>query len=47
MLTADAQGVYRQDNHGWLFGWKNGYVFQAGPSKAMNCMNPAHHTSLL
>lgn len=20
----------------WLFGWKNGYVFQAGPSKAMN-----------
>ena len=36
MLTADAQGVYRQDNHGWLFGWKNGYVFQAGPSKAMN-----------
>ncbi|MCJ1378374.1 hypothetical protein MMC17_001472 [Xylographa soralifera] len=29
-------GVYRQDNHGWLFGWKNGSVFQAGPSKAMN-----------
>lgn len=36
MLTADAAGVYRADNHGWLFGWKNGYVFQAGPSKAMN-----------
>ncbi len=36
MLTEDAQGVYRQDNHGWLFGWKNGSVFQAGPSKAMN-----------
>lgn len=36
MLTNDAQGVYRQDNHGWLFGWKNGSVFQAGPSKAMN-----------
>jgi len=36
MLTADSQGVYRADNHGWLFGWKNGYVFQAGPSKAMN-----------
>jgi len=36
MLTADQQGVYRADNHGWLFGWKNGYVFQAGPSKAMN-----------
>ena len=29
-------GVYRADNHAWLFGWSSGYVFQAGPSKAMN-----------
>ena len=36
MLTADSQGIFRQDNHGWLFGWKNGYVFQAGPAKNMN-----------
>ncbi|KAL9098646.1 MAG: hypothetical protein Q9163_005735 [Psora crenata] len=36
MLTADAQGVYRADNHGWLFGWRAGSVFQAGPSTAMN-----------
>ncbi|KAL8991925.1 MAG: hypothetical protein Q9169_007527 [Polycauliona sp. 2 TL-2023] len=36
MLTSDARGVYRADNHGWLFGWKSGSVFQAGPSKAMN-----------
>lgn len=36
MLTADREGAYRGDNHGWLFGWKNGSVFQAGPSKAMN-----------
>ncbi|KAL8939590.1 MAG: hypothetical protein Q9216_003270 [Gyalolechia sp. 2 TL-2023] len=36
MLTADAQGVFRSDNHAWLFGWKTGSVFQAGPSKAMN-----------
>ena len=36
MLTVDKQGVYRADNHAWLFGWKSGYVFQAGPSKAMN-----------
>ena len=36
LLTNDAQGIYRQDNHAWLFGWKNGSVFQAGPSKAMN-----------
>lgn len=36
MLTADAQGIFRSDNHAWLFGWKNGYIFQGGPSKAMN-----------
>ncbi|KAF1837919.1 arabinogalactan endo-1,4-beta-galactosidase [Decorospora gaudefroyi] len=36
MLTADADGVWRADNHGWLFGWKNQTVFQAGPSIAMN-----------
>jgi len=36
MLTNDQQGVYRGDNHAWLFGWKSGSVFQAGPSKAMN-----------
>lgn len=24
MLTADAGGVWRTDNHGWLLGWKNG-----------------------
>ncbi|KAJ4247483.1 hypothetical protein NW762_013159 [Fusarium torreyae] len=36
MLTADKEGIYRSDNHGWLFGWKKGTVFQAGPSTAMN-----------
>ncbi|ESZ98502.1 carbohydrate-Binding Module family 32 protein [Sclerotinia borealis F-4128] len=36
MLTADAEGAYRTDNHAWLFAWKNGSVFQAGPSKAMD-----------
>ncbi|KAI9769560.1 MAG: hypothetical protein M1840_004038 [Geoglossum simile] len=36
MLTADQQGVFRSDNHAWLFGWKSGSVFQAGPSIAMN-----------
>ncbi|KAG8525383.1 uncharacterized protein KY384_009027 [Bacidia gigantensis] len=39
MLTNDAQGVYRADNHAWLFGWKQGWVFQAGPSKQMNWYN--------
>ncbi|KAJ4352761.1 hypothetical protein N0V95_003979 [Ascochyta clinopodiicola] len=36
MLTTDNEGIWRDDNHGWLFAWKNGSVFQAGPSKAMN-----------
>ena len=47
MLTADAQGVYRADNHGMLFGWKNGYVFQAGPSRAMNWYNTAGGGSVI
>ncbi|KAI0189027.1 hypothetical protein F4808DRAFT_445829 [Astrocystis sublimbata] len=36
MLTSDAQGVYRADNHAWLFAYKGNSVFQAGPSKKMN-----------
>jgi galactose oxidase len=36
MLTDDMEGAWRADNHGWLFGWKNNTVFQAGPSVAMN-----------
>ncbi len=36
MLTQDNGGVFRADNHGWLFGWKDKTVFQAGPSKQMN-----------
>ncbi|ODM15192.1 hypothetical protein SI65_09431 [Aspergillus cristatus] len=29
----------RADNHAWLFGWKNGSVFHAGPSYDMNWFN--------
>ncbi|PMD56242.1 carbohydrate-binding module family 32 [Hyaloscypha bicolor E] len=36
MLTDDMEGAWRADNHGWLFGWKNLSIFQAGPSVAMN-----------
>ncbi|PVH89432.1 copper radical oxidase [Cadophora sp. DSE1049] len=36
MLTVDKEGVWRTDNHAWLYAWKNGTVFQAGPSKAQN-----------
>lgn len=33
MLTKDHEGIWREDNHAWLFSWRNGSVFQAGPSK--------------
>ncbi|KAF9881914.1 kelch domain-containing protein [Colletotrichum karsti] len=33
ILTTDHEGIWREDNHAWLFGWKNGSVFQAGPGK--------------
>jgi galactose oxidase len=36
LLTGDQQGVYRSDNHVWLFAASNGRVFHAGPSKAMH-----------
>jgi galactose oxidase len=36
ILTADHEGIFRQDNHAWLFPWRDGSVFQAGPSRAMN-----------
>lgn len=36
LTTYDAEGAWRTDNHAWLFGWKNGAVFQAGPSKTMH-----------
>ena len=32
-------GIYRADNHAWLFSWSDGMVLQAGPSKAMNWFN--------
>lgn len=46
MLTADLEDkimnvVFRGDNHAWLFGWKQGWVFQAGPSRTMNWYDPS------
>ncbi len=36
ILTGDPAGVYRADNHAWLFGVSGRAVFHAGPSKQMN-----------
>lgn len=39
LLTQDAGGAFRSDNHAWLFAWTAESVFQAGPSSAMNWYN--------
>ncbi|QKX54465.1 uncharacterized protein TRUGW13939_01551 [Talaromyces rugulosus] len=36
ILTNDEGGLYRSDNHAWLFAWSNGSVLQAGPSTKMH-----------
>jgi len=36
ILTGDPAGVWRADNHPWLFAQARGAVFQAGPSRQMN-----------
>ncbi|HET9646431.1 MAG TPA: RICIN domain-containing protein [Burkholderiaceae bacterium] len=41
LLTGDSNGVYRSDNHAWLFAASNGRVFHAGPSKAMHWFDTA------
>jgi galactose oxidase len=36
IYTSDAQGVFREDNHGWFMAASGGRVFQAGPSAQMH-----------
>lgn len=39
IVTGDRAGIYRADNHAWLFAWKSNSIFNAGPSKAMTWFN--------
>lgn len=41
LMTGDTAGVYRSDNHAWLFAASNGRVFHAGPSKTMHWLDTA------
>ena len=41
MTGPDPGGVYRGDNHAWLFATGGGTVFHAGPSAQMNWFNTA------
>lgn len=36
IYTADSQGMFRADNHGWFIAASGGRVFQAGPSAQMH-----------
>ena len=36
IVGPDPQGIYRGDNHAWMFAQSGGSVFQAGPSAQMN-----------
>lgn len=46
ILTNDAAGIFRADNHAWLFAVSNGRVFHAGPSKAMHWFDTAGNGSV-
>jgi len=39
IIGPDPAGVYRGDNHLWMFSAPNGEIFQAGPSAQMNWIN--------
>jgi galactose oxidase len=39
LLTNDAEGIIKADNHMWLFEAEGGQVFHAGPSKNMHWLN--------
>ena len=47
ILTNDAFGINRSDNHPWLFTVGEGKVFHAGPSKQMNWFNTSGSGSSL
>jgi hypothetical protein len=40
IVGPDPQGIYRGDNHLWMFAAPNGEIFHAGPSAQMNWINP-------
>ena len=46
ILTQDPMGVYRADNHTWLFAISDQRVLQAGPSKQMNIIDTKGNGSI-
>ncbi len=46
IVGPDPKGIYRGDNHLWLFASSNGTVFHAGPSANMNWITTAGNGSI-
>lgn len=46
ILTNDAGGIFRSDNHAWMFAQANGRVFHAGPSTEMHWFDTAGNGSV-
>ncbi|BAO91448.1 RICIN domain-containing protein [Caballeronia cordobensis] len=46
ILTHDNAGIFRADNHAWMFAVGNGRVFHAGPSRAMHWFDTAGNGSV-
>jgi hypothetical protein len=46
VVGPDPQGIYRGDNHLWMFAQSDGAVFQAGPSAQMNWITTAGSGSI-
>jgi hypothetical protein len=46
IVGPDPQGIYRGDNHAWMFAQSNGTVFHAGPSAQMNWITTAGSGSI-
>ena len=42
----DPGGMFRADNHMWLYGFRGGYAFHAGPSAGMNWILTSGHGSV-
>ncbi len=47
LSTNDQAGHYRSDNHMWLLGSSNGWVFHAGPAKTMHWINTSGDGSIV
>jgi galactose oxidase len=46
IVGPDPQGIFRGDNHAWMFAQSNGWIFHAGPSAQMNWINTAGNGSI-